>query len=35
MKRAWLSVRSVLLWTVTLLHFFIAAPILGFPGDIF
>ena len=30
MKRAWLSVRSVLLWIVTLLHFFLAAPVLVF-----
>ncbi|HUE42626.1 MAG TPA: lysophospholipid acyltransferase family protein [Candidatus Sulfotelmatobacter sp.] len=30
MKRAWLSVRSFLLWTVTYLHFFLAAPLLVF-----
>jgi 1-acyl-sn-glycerol-3-phosphate acyltransferase len=30
MKRAWLSVRSALLWAVTLLHFFVAAPTLVF-----
>jgi 1-acyl-sn-glycerol-3-phosphate acyltransferase len=30
MKRAWLSARSVLLWIVTLLHFFLAAPVLVF-----
>jgi len=30
MKRAWLSVRSFLLWTLTYLHFFAAAPILVF-----
>jgi 1-acyl-sn-glycerol-3-phosphate acyltransferase len=30
MKRAWCTVRSVVLWVVTLLHFFIAAPVLVF-----
>src|SRR5579862_7508635 len=30
MKSLWFKVRSVLLWIVTLLHFFIAAPILVF-----
>jgi 1-acyl-sn-glycerol-3-phosphate acyltransferase len=30
MKRAWHSVRSSLLWTVTLLHFFVFAPALVF-----
>jgi 1-acyl-sn-glycerol-3-phosphate acyltransferase len=30
MKRAWFSVRSFLLWTVTYLHFFVAAPTLVF-----
>jgi 1-acyl-sn-glycerol-3-phosphate acyltransferase len=30
MRRAWLSMRSVLLWAVTLLHFFVAAPALVF-----
>jgi 1-acyl-sn-glycerol-3-phosphate acyltransferase len=30
MKRAWLAVRSFLLWTVTYLHFFFAAPMLVF-----
>ena len=30
MKGAWLKVRSVLLWAVTLLHFFVAAPTLVF-----
>ena len=30
MKSAWLKVRSVLLWIVTLLHFFVAAPVLVF-----
>jgi 1-acyl-sn-glycerol-3-phosphate acyltransferase len=30
MKNAWLKVRSFLLWTVTLLHFFLAAPVLVF-----
>jgi 1-acyl-sn-glycerol-3-phosphate acyltransferase len=30
MKKAWLKVRSVLLWTATLLHFFLAAPVLVF-----
>jgi 1-acyl-sn-glycerol-3-phosphate acyltransferase len=28
MKRVWLSVRSFLLWTLTYLHFFVAAPTL-------
>ena len=32
MKRSWLSVRSAFLWFVTLLHFFIVAPILVFLG---
>ena len=30
MKRAWHSVRSVVLWTLTLLHFFVFAPALVF-----
>jgi 1-acyl-sn-glycerol-3-phosphate acyltransferase len=30
MKSAWLKLRGVLLWTVTLLHFFLAAPVLVF-----
>jgi len=30
MRRAWLSVRSFVLWTVTYLHFFVAAPTLVF-----
>ena len=30
MKNAWLKLRSVLLWTVTLIHFFLAAPVLVF-----
>jgi 1-acyl-sn-glycerol-3-phosphate acyltransferase len=32
MRRAWLVVRSVFLWIVSLLHFFIAAPTLVFLG---
>jgi 1-acyl-sn-glycerol-3-phosphate acyltransferase len=30
MRRAWLSVRSAILWVLTLLHFFTAAPVLVF-----
>src|SRR5579863_4543277 len=30
MKRVWLSVRSFVLWTLTFLHFFLAAPVLVF-----
>jgi 1-acyl-sn-glycerol-3-phosphate acyltransferase len=30
MKRAWLSVRSFVLWALTFLHFFVAAPVLVF-----
>jgi 1-acyl-sn-glycerol-3-phosphate acyltransferase len=32
MKSAWLAVRSAILWAASLLHFFIAAPILVFLG---
>jgi 1-acyl-sn-glycerol-3-phosphate acyltransferase len=32
MKRIWLAVRSAILWIVTLLHFFIVAPILVLLG---
>jgi len=30
MKRAWLAVRSVILWTLSIGHFFVAAPMLVF-----
>lgn len=30
MKRAWLAVRSAILWTLSIMHFFIAAPMLVF-----
>ena len=30
MKRAWLGVRSAILWALSMLHFFIAAPALVF-----
>ena len=32
MNRAWLAARSAILWAASLLHFFIAAPILVFLG---
>jgi 1-acyl-sn-glycerol-3-phosphate acyltransferase len=32
MKRAWLALRSAVLWFLSILHFFIAAPILVFLG---
>jgi 1-acyl-sn-glycerol-3-phosphate acyltransferase len=32
MKRTWLAVRAAILWVLSLLHFFIAAPILVFLG---
>ena len=32
MKRAWLAVRSAILWALSILHFFIAAPTLVFLG---
>jgi 1-acyl-sn-glycerol-3-phosphate acyltransferase len=32
MKRAWLSARAAILWALSLIHFFIAAPLLVFLG---
>jgi 1-acyl-sn-glycerol-3-phosphate acyltransferase len=32
MRRAWLAVRSAILWAASLVHFFIAAPVLVFLG---